>query len=180
MVGGFRVWASRAVVALVVVLAVGCAGGSDSSSPPLPNTLPDVPQAGVSTVTTVAGQASFEAWQAATTAVCQRFEPQVKALAARLEPPSTPQDVVELIDTLSPLNNRYVDALIAVALPAYRGDEVQKTYDLVVQTREEMAALRDSALAGDPGAARVAAGSLMGQGAKLKAVYRELGVPACI
>jgi len=120
-----------AVLTLVVVAGGACSSDSDSGSPtttPSTTTTSTTATSTTATSTTTAGSASITLaeWQAQTTAVCLEFEPQQEAVAAEHPDSSTFADVVELIDALRPVVDRYV------------AKNAWKTYRLLIPTGRVM------------------------------------------
>jgi hypothetical protein len=156
------------VAAAALAGATACAPGSDDAADDLPAT---VSTRSIETI-------SFEEWQAQFTAICDEYEPQQNAIAAEHGPAQTPADAVALIDDLTPVLERYVDALLAVEVPAARRRDVSRAYDLLATLEGDIAALR-AAAAGDGLGARDVLVTAQLHSTELQALLDDLDVPAC-
>jgi ABC-type glycerol-3-phosphate transport system substrate-binding protein len=163
---------TRIVLATVAISAVATAcGGGDDASDDLPVT--------VSGPSATADGIDLADWQARTSIVCEQFEPQQDAVVAAHPQASEPADVVALIDELTPIVDRYIEALRAIEVPNQRKTDVERTHALNQMNADAAARLRTAAAAGDQDAMQSAAQALDQQSTELKALFTDLGVPAC-
>jgi len=156
--------ASRALaVAVVVVTGVGCSDSdSDSSSGDEERT-----------------EQSLARWQEKTTAVCNEFEPQLDEIDARFEQPENVEEIIAYFDAATPVNDRYIDALLAVPVPTTETDDVERNYELLELQRSALAEARAAAASDDPNAYVAAVTAISEQLTELNALADTLGVPAC-
>jgi hypothetical protein len=159
------------VAVVLVGLTAGCSADGETDS--APTTAP-------SGTDLTAAVMSLAEWQRQTTLVCEEYEPQQDAIVAAHPSPSTPDDVVALFDALTPIADRYIDALAEIEVPAERSADVERTYELNAMNGEAAARARIAAASGDQAGFTSAASAIESQSAELEALLVDLGVPACV
>lgn len=160
-----------AAVALLLVSACG-GSGSDSSTPRA-----SAPSATATSITTQG--ITLAEWQQQTTVVCEEYEPQQDAIIAAHKLGS-PEDVIAFVDELTPVAERYLVALDAIAVPEERAGDVARLFELYDLNFEAAVALRAAAVRRDQGGLQAAAAELGAQATELMTLLADLGVPACV
>lgn len=160
------------MVAFALSLVAACGGDDDTEQ--TAGTAPVQEQPATSVTS------SFNEWHAQTAAVCAEFEPQVDRLESELGTPETTADLVTFIDAFLPLNERYIDALVAIDLPEERQAEVRRTYELNEAQERAALALREAARTGDDAGVQTQAAALGTQTEELQGLLRDLNLPMCL
>lgn len=170
IVGAMR----RLTLAVVVVLALGaCGSGGDDGAEP------DDAFVEYTTTTAPPGR-SFAEWQAATRSICAVFEPQAQALAASLpDRVEGAQAIVDLIDSMLPLNEEYLAALRAVPIPTERTRSVEQMHERLGRLETEVMGIRAAAERVDHTAAVASSGRMLTVSAELDGLLADLGLPEC-
>mgnify|MGYP001821519825 CR=1 FL=1 len=122
---------------------------------------------------------TFEEWQAASTAVCEEYEPRVEELGASLPEPTSLAEFTEWVDAQTELNDEYLDAVRAVGVPVERSDEVAQLYQDLTAAQGLLGEVRDAAAAEDEEAFLALSEDVEQRNDDLSQAAVELGVPAC-
>ena len=159
-------------ILLAFALFIGACGDDDAEQ--------EATESAPVSESTTTVSSSFEEWHAQTADVCAEFEPRVDQLESELGTPETPADVVAFIDAYLPLNQQYIDALVAIELPEERQAEVRRTYELYEAQERVALALREAARTGDDAGVQTQAGTLGTQTEELQGLLRDLDLPMCV
>ena len=167
-----RLMVRRIMVAFALSLVAACSGDDDTEQTAGTTPVQEQPATSVTS--------SFDEWHAQTAAVCAEFEPQLDRLESELATPETTADLVTFIDAFLPLNERYIDALVAIDLPEERKAQVRRTYELNEAQERVALALREAARTGDDAGVQTQAAALGTQTEELQGLLRDLNLPMCL
>ncbi len=127
-----------------------------------------------------AAPADFDAWHTAVAAVCDRFEPRMQARLRRLGQPSSLPEAATYFDQMTPINNRYMDAIVAVPTPDTRAADIGRLYSLTEDLRHNAELAQAAAHFSDQASYSHAIDTLDAIGAEANQLLLELNLPGCV
>lgn len=129
---------------------------------------------------TTASPEAFERWRAATEKVCKKYAPELVGILEQFGFATTVDELIRLIDALTPVNNRVVHALVSIEVPDRRRRLIERTHDVLKRNQRSLADTRVALANSAPGEAQLLGQRTIDETRELAALYEELGVRACL